>query len=215
MIAAQLGPATLRVVLDLRNPFSYLALGPTRALGEELGIEIDWLPLAGKPLNAPTEPAPDDDRGVRHRRSRALALARDIATYAEAQGLSIRDYYRAPDTDLAYQAWLWLRARDPARLASYLEGLFRGYWAGADGLDPAQPEAILELLDEIGAPRREFETWSAAEGEKTATALAEALREEGLFQAPGFVVEDEVFYGRQHLPMIRWILGGRAGPVPI
>jgi 2-hydroxychromene-2-carboxylate isomerase len=37
----------------------------------------------------------------------------------------------------------------------------------------------------------------------------------GWFQAPGFVVEDEVFYGRQHLPMIRWILEGRSGPVPI
>ena len=27
--------------------------------------------------------------------------------------------------------------------------------------------------------------------------------------------KDEVFVGRQHLPMIRWILGGRVGPPPI
>jgi 2-hydroxychromene-2-carboxylate isomerase len=41
------------------------------------------------------------------------------------------------------------------------------------------------------------------------------LQERGLFQVPAYLVEEEVFYGRQHLPMIRWILAGRSGPIPI
>ena len=76
-MTAQLGVAPLRVLLDVSNPYSYLALGPTRALGEALGIEIDWLPLTTPPLKAPSKPCPDDDRGVRHRRARAQAMARE------------------------------------------------------------------------------------------------------------------------------------------
>ena len=47
------------------------------------------------------------------------------------------------------------------------------------------------------------------------TPTCNELRSAGLFQVPAYVVEDEVFYGRQHLPMIGWILDGRSGPVPI
>ena len=46
-------------------------------------------------------------------------------------------------------------------------------------------------------------------------ANADDLTARGVNSAPTFVVGDELFRGRQHLPMIRWILGGRAGPGPI
>jgi 2-hydroxychromene-2-carboxylate isomerase len=209
MSELRLDPVPLRVLLDLRNPLSYLALGPTRALAAELGIEVDWLPLTAPPLNPPSQPAPDDDRGVRHRRSRAQALARDIETYAAAQGLVIRDYYRAPDTEPASRAWLWLREQHPKQLPDFLEALFRGYWEGK--LDPSREDAVAALLERAGVPGAGL----AAEGATATRELAAACEERGWFQAPGFVVEDEVFYGRQHLPMIRWILEGRSGPVPI
>ncbi|MDX1384518.1 MAG: hypothetical protein R3190_12780, partial [Thermoanaerobaculia bacterium] len=41
------------------------------------------------------------------------------------------------------------------------------------------------------------------------------LRDAGVIRAPAFLVEDELFIGRAHLPMIRWLLTGRSGPVPI
>ncbi len=213
MSALPLEDVPLRVLLDLRNPFSYLALAPTRALAAEQGVAVDWLPQVGPPLNPPSQPGPDDDRGVRHRRARAQALARGIATYAEAQGLVIRDYYRAPDPEPAIRAWLWLREREPARLVEFIELLFRRYWAGE--LDPSDASAVGALLEQIGASSAEHARWAAAEGAGAAKACAETLAAQGWFQAPGYVVEDEVFYGRQHLPMIRWILEGRSGPVPI
>jgi hypothetical protein len=48
-----------------------------------------------------------------------------------------------------------------------------------------------------------------------AAELAALLRDRGVSGVPCYLVEDEVFLGRQHLPMIRWILGGRRGPGPI
>ena len=37
--------APLIVYVDHKSPYAYLAVEPTYALGEELGIEIDWRPL--------------------------------------------------------------------------------------------------------------------------------------------------------------------------
>ena len=39
--------------------------------------------------------------------------------------------------------------------------------------------------------------------------------ERGLARAPTTLIDAEVFVGRQHLPMIRWILAGQDGPPPI
>jgi 2-hydroxychromene-2-carboxylate isomerase len=205
--------AVLGVLLDLRHPLAYLALHPTLAFAESLGIAVDWLPLSVPSLNPPSEPGPDDDRGVRHRRYRAQAIAREIETYSRAQGLVLRDGYRNGPADAANLAWLFVRERHRDRLEPFLAELFRAYWAAE--LDPSDPKAVAEKVAGSGGDARDFLAFADRGGPEAAAALAAELEERGLFQVPAFLVEDEVFYGRQHLPMIRWILGGRSGPLPI
>jgi 2-hydroxychromene-2-carboxylate isomerase len=94
-----------------------------------------------------------------------------------------------------------------------LTELFRAYWACE--LDPVSLEDVAPLVDSVNAKAEAFVAWSEANGASVAATIADELRERGLFNAPGFLVEDEVFFGRQHLPMIRWILDGRTGPGPI
>ena len=36
----------------------------------------------------------------------------------------------------------------------------------------------------------------------------------GIFGVPTYVVEEEIYFGREHLPRVRWILEGRKGPAP-
>jgi 2-hydroxychromene-2-carboxylate isomerase len=205
--------AALSVLLDLRHPLAYLALQPTIALAQTLALDVNWLPLEVPTLRPPSQPRQDDDRGMRHRRYRAQAIAREIETYAGAQGLVLRDAYRDGSAQLAKLGWLWLRDRHPDRIEPYLAGIFRSYWALA--LDPADPEQIAAQIDSAGGDAAAFLAWAEHEGPQAAAALAAELRERGLFQVPAFVLGDEVFYGRQHLPMIRWILEGRSGPIPI
>jgi 2-hydroxychromene-2-carboxylate isomerase len=204
---------SLSVVLDVRHPLAYLALRPAMDFADELGIDADWLPLSVPPLNPPSAPRDDDDRGIRHRRYRAQAIAREVETYAKAQGLALREPYRRGDVDAGNLGWLWLRERQPEPLRAYLAELFRGYWSLE--LDAASGESIAALLDTVGAEGAAFLDWFVDEGPRAAARLAAELRERGIFQVPAFVALDEVFYGRQHLPMIRWILAGRTGPIPI
>ena len=90
-------------------------IAPAIELASGLGIEINWLPLVAPPLNRPSEAAADEDRGIRHRRYRAQAIAREIACYAEAQGLVVRDPYRDADPTALVLGWLWMRDRKPDR----------------------------------------------------------------------------------------------------
>jgi 2-hydroxychromene-2-carboxylate isomerase len=207
----------LRVLLDLRHPLAYLALQPTMEFVDsfvrDTALETDWLPLSVPPLNPPSVPTDGDDRGVRHRRYRAQAIAREFETYAGAQGIVLREPYRSDDVDAANLGWLWLHERHPERLRAYLAELFRGYWSLE--LDASSPQRIAGLIDAVDSQGADFLDWSQHEGPIAAAALATELSEQGIFQVPAFVVEDEIFYGRQHLPMIRWILTGRSGPIPI
>jgi 2-hydroxychromene-2-carboxylate isomerase len=213
MTLSAIDDARLSVLLDIRHPLAYLALQPTADLADDLAIEINWLPLVVPPLNAPSEPGPDDDRSVRHRRYRAEAIAREIETYAAIQGLVLRDYYRDGDSDAVNLGWLWLRERHPDRLHAYLTEGFRAYWAGE--LDPASESAVAAIVASLGGDAPEFRAWCGDDGPATTEALTKELRERGLYGVPGYVLQQEVFIGRQHLPMIRWMLEGRKGPGPI
>jgi len=220
---ARLDTAKLTVALDLRHPFAFLALEPARELGRELGIEINWLPISAQPLRPPPTARPGDDRGARHKSHRAQMTAREIAIYADAQQRTVLEPYRDGPATAARLAWLWLRERAPRSLDEFLEELFRRYWSLE--LDADDLGAASQLVGACGGSTSDFETsdfetsdfekWAADAGPKAAAALDEELENAGLFQTPAYLVDDEVFYGRQHLPMIRWILDGRRGPIPI
>jgi 2-hydroxychromene-2-carboxylate isomerase len=210
---AGLDTARLSILLDLRNPGSYLALSPALAFANELRLQINWLPITVPPLRRPSVPKPDDDRGTLHRCHRARAIAREIEIYGRAQGLVLRELYRDPDASAFNLGWLWLRERSVERLPAFLLEGFRAYWSL--DLDPSSVGVIVALLDSVGAESARFEGWCAEDGPRTAARVADEIRERGVFGAPGYFVEGEFFQGRQHLPMIRWILGGRRGPGPI
>ena len=193
----------LTVGIDIKSPECYLALGPTRALVRESGVDIDWLPV----VTAPPRPAPDgDDRAARHKRHRAAYRAMDLARYARAAGLTIRAPERAPDSTLAGMAMLAAKAHSNDALQGFLDRAFERYWKAE--LDLEDRGALRAILDEVGVA-------DLPEDAAGFQALQASLRDAGLFTAPAYLVENEVFNGRAHLPMIRWILEGRLGPGPI
>ena len=211
-ISADLGRAKLTVVLDIRHPFGYLALRPAIELGQDAGVDINWLPLRSQTLRTPPASSHDDDRGIRHKRRRAQMIAREIAVYAEARGLRIEDPYRDGPSTAFDLAWLWVRNAAPESLEPFLEQAFGRYWAL--DLNVGSIEDVATVVERCGLESVAFREWASDETE-AATSVSEQLAEAGVFQTPAYLVGDEVFFGRQHLPMIRWILEDKQGPVPI
>ncbi len=185
---------------------------PRSSLAGGAGVDINWLPLRSQTLQPPPASSHDDDRGVRHKRRRAQMIAREIAVYAEARGLRIEDPYRDGPSTAFDLAWLWVRNAAPMSLEPFLERAFGRYWALE--LNVGSIEDVATVVERCGLESGAFREWASDETE-AATSVSEQLAEAGVFQTPAYLVGDEVFFGRQHLAMIRWILEDRRGPVPI
>lgn len=194
----------LAVILDVKDPHSYLAKDPAYALADEFGIGIDWLPFVSRPLRRHASRA--RDRGSRHRRFRAAYVERSIARYADARGVTIRNVHRAPDSSLAGMGMLAAKAHSEGALRRYLDVVFSQYWE--DDLDIEDADTISGLLSAAGVVGFSPDPAHFAK-------LQERLALAGVFDTPTYLVGGEVFIGRAHMPMIRWILAGREGPPPI
>ncbi|HLI78512.1 MAG TPA: DsbA family protein, partial [Candidatus Binataceae bacterium] len=173
----------------------------TCAMADELGIEIDWLPMVTGQSPAPPT---GNDRGARHRRIRADYLDRDVARYAAARGLEIRGFDRHRDSSLAALGLLWVKRQSPQLTRTYIDRVFERY--GRDALDIADENAIRALLEEIGAPISGFEAFAKDEGRTELARIQSELRDAGAFEVPTYLLNGEVYLGRQHLPRIRSML---------
>ena len=198
--ASEIVKPQLPVVIDFKSPQAYLAIGPTCSLADEFGIAIDWQPLIVTPSKRPAAPSSGDDRGARHRRFRADYLDRDIARYAADRGIAIDGLQRRTDSTLAAIGLLWTKRQGPSLARAYVERVFERYWQQA--FDIEDERSIRALLTEIGAPVSGFEAFVKRDARTELARIQSELREMGVFEVPTYLLNDDTFLGRQHLPLI-------------
>jgi 2-hydroxychromene-2-carboxylate isomerase len=194
----------ITVVIDFKSPQAYLAIRPTCALADELGMTIDWQPLIVAPSKTPASPNAGDDRGARHRRFRADYLDRDVSRYGSDRGLVIGGLHRRADSTLAAIGLLWARRRDPSLARAYVERVFERYWRTT--LDIEDERSIRAVLTEIEASISGFEAFVKGDGRTELARIQTELSDRGVFEVPTYLLNDDTFLGRQHLPLIRSIL---------
>lgn len=198
-------PLELIVLFDFKDPGSYLALAPTRALLERTALPGHWYPFLGSPLRAPHPLTEDADRGVLHRHHRASYTERDLCRYAQIRQLPARHFhdgglYRQSSGELAAMGFNWVAQSGPDAAQAYLGQVFEGYWDGELDLDALTD--VQQLLSACGCSTEDFEAYCQAEGvAQLATQRATAV-EAGGFATPGCILDGEAFIGRQHLPYL-------------
>jgi 2-hydroxychromene-2-carboxylate isomerase len=193
--------APLTLAIDFASPRAYLASGPTCALAEQLGIEIDWEPFLVELRKQPPAPLKAEDRGMRHRAIRADYVERDLARYLADRGVVVRDLGKQANSRLAAIALLWLKRESKQLVSSYVQNVFEGYWRGE--LDIENESALRGVLEKIGAPLLGYETFVRGEGVAALDRVRSGLLNAGVFDVPAYVIAGEVFVGREHLPLIR------------
>lgn len=208
----------LILYLDFKSPYAYLAKDPAKQLEREFGIEIDWRPLT---LNIPSflGSAKVDERKqvIEENRTpqqwQAVRYAYyDVKRYARLRDILIYGPRKIWDTNLAHIGWLYAREQGREIMMSYLDHVYELFWKRE--IDVENIEEIEDALYHSGCSVEGFEDFANNEGRNQLKVLQQEVSAAGVFGVPTFVIDDEVFFGREHLPMIHWILDGKQGTAP-
>ncbi len=205
--------APLTLCLDIKLPQCYLALPSAFELEDELAINLSCLPFSLPALKPPIPAGPESDRGTRHRSMRAHYFKQDILRYAAARKLTLKNLFRTPDTTQFNLGFLWLNLHFPQGLRRYLTKGFEGYWD--ETLDIEEPACIRNLMQSLDANLSGYQDFAKTEGPHQLAKLQTELKAAGVFDVPSFIADGEIFVGRAHTPLLRWILSGREGAPPV
>ena len=211
-------PPELTVYIDFKSPYAYIAKDPTYALEEEFGIEVNWLPLTLN-IGSYLGTARKDDSGkvVESNRSPRQWLAvkyayKDARRYASLRGLTLRGTQKIWDSSLASIGLLWARQHGHDSLKRYIDSVYEPFWKRE--LDIEDPAVITRMLDGAGCSVEGFAGYLGGEGRRLHDVLQDEILDRGLFGVPTYDIDGEIYFGREHLPRVRWHLGGRQGPAP-
>ena len=121
--------------------------------------------------------------------------------------------FRAPErfpiaTQNAARVFWWLAEDDPARAADWAHAGLRAYFTRGVRLD--EREALRELCAEAGLdPDAAEAAWNDPRSKQRLKAENDAAIAAGVFGAPSFFIDGEMFWGNDRKPQIeRWLAGG-------
>lgn len=184
--------------VDFKCPASRLAFEPTLALAKRTGATIAWHPFRSR-QELIHEAREDETVAERHRRVRAIQRRAVHSRYAEALGVALNFRDDPGSSDAALAALLALQD-DPV---PFIAAAFEAYWA--DGADLGDPDVVAAVAEGCG-------TVPPDDGLARATTRIDGWQDEcaarGIFFTPSYVIGDELFVGREHLPWIEELLRG-------
>ncbi len=198
-------PRTLIVYSDYKSPYAYLAKDLAYALERECPARLDWRPYV---LDIPSflGSARVDEAGRvieakrnDHQWRRVRYSYMDCRRTAAQRGLVIRGPRKIWDSCLAAAGMLFARARGEKVFRRYHDTVFERFWRR--DLDIEDPSEIAAVLAEAGAEFG-FPDW-VPEGRARVTEIVREAEAAGVFGVPSFVLDGELYWGREHLPEIR------------
>ncbi|HEX3400969.1 MAG TPA: DsbA family protein [Acetobacteraceae bacterium] len=199
----------ITVYTDYKSPYAYLAKDLAYQLELDLGVQLVWLPYV---LNIPnflgSARVDADGRVLEENRSahqwrRVKYSYMDCRRQARKRGLVIRGTQKIWDSSLALAGMLYAQQAGDAVFRRYHDTVSERFWRRE--LDIEDMAVVAAVLAESGADARGFADY--AQGGRDAVAeISRAAEEIGVFGVPTFVVDDELFWGSEHLPDIRAML---------
>jgi 2-hydroxychromene-2-carboxylate isomerase len=197
------------VYSDYKSPYAYLAKDPVRALAAECQATVIWKPyvldipryLGSARVDVSGKVVEEDRNPHQWRRVRYSYM--DCRRQAREQGLTIRGTRKIWDSRLASAGMLFAQRGGPEVFRRYHDAVFERFWRRE--LDIESVPVIDRVLEEAGVSG--FPDWAEIGCEDVERICREA-EAAGVFGVPSFVLNGELFWGREHLPAIRAMLIG-------
>jgi 2-hydroxychromene-2-carboxylate isomerase len=202
-------PRRIIVYTDYKSHYAYLAKDLAYELERDLPVRLEWRPyvldipsfLGSARLDADGHVLEENRSAHQWRRVRYSYM--DCRRQARKRGLVIRGPQKIWDSTLAAAGMLHAQRAGDAAFRRYHDIVFERFWQRA--LDIEDPAVIATVLAEAGAGDASFPAQVQA-GRDAVAEISRAAEAIGVFGVPTFVVDGELFWGREHLPDIRAML---------
>ena len=208
------------VYSDYKSPYAYLAKDPIYALAAECSVAVEWKPyvldiplyLGSARVDATGQVVEEDRNPHQWRRVRYSYM--DCRRQAGKRGLTIRGTRKIWDSTLAAAGMLFAQRQGADVFRRYHDTVFERFWRrDLDIESVAAIGAVLAHAAAAGGAARgvteEFADW-ADTGREAVGRISREAEALGVFGVPSFVLDGELFWGREHLPDIRAMLMERA-----
>jgi 2-hydroxychromene-2-carboxylate isomerase len=204
-------PRTITLYSDYKSPYAYLAKDPAFALVGDLGVRLDVLPyilnipdfLGSARLDAAGNVIEENRNAHQWRRVKYTYM--DCRRQARKRGLVIRGTTKIWNSGLAASGMLYAKRQGDAVFRAYHDRVFERFWKR--DLDIEDLPVVAAVLAEAGADTAGFAGYAAGDGPAEVRRICRAAEAAGVFGVPTFVIDGELFWGSEHLPDIREMLG--------
>ena len=194
---------------DYKSPYAYLAEESAWALAEESGVEVEFLPYIlqiPKYLgSAELDDSGQDTVGTRndHQWRRVRYSYMDCRREANRRGMTIRGPKKIFDSKLAHIGFLFVSEQGDYR--AYHDAVFEKFWRRE--LDIENIEALTGVMAAQGYDADRFPDYAATTGADKLAAIINDAEARGVFGVPSYLVDGELFWGKERLPLVREKLG--------
>jgi len=203
-------PPLVTLYIDYKSPYAYLAKDPAFELERDSACRIDWLPyvldipsfLGSATLDAKGRVVEESRNAHQWRRVKYSYM--DCRRQARKRGLVILGPRKIWDSTLAAAGLLYAKRHGDAVLQRYNDIVFERFWKRE--LDIEDPAVVASVLREAGTDGTDAADYLTGEGPAEVRRISRAAEERGVFGVPTFVVDVELFWGREHLPDIHDML---------
>lgn len=196
---------TVEFYFDVGSPAAYLAWQRLPRICEALGARLDYKPmLLGGVFQATANQSPMNIP------AKGRYLRADLERFAQRDRIPFRHNPHFPINTLTLmRGAMGLQMRESSRLVPYVNAVYRAIWV--DGRNMNEPAVVGEVLQSAGFDAQALLALAAdpevKERLKSQTQQAVAR---GVFGAPTFFVDEQMFWGQDRLDFVEQALAGES-----
>jgi 2-hydroxychromene-2-carboxylate isomerase len=188
---------TVEFWFDVGSPAAYLAWHRLPRICEDTGARIDYRPmLLGGVFQATGNQSPMMVP------AKGRYMTGDLERFAARHGTPFRHNPHFPiNTLMVMRGALGLQMREEPRFFSYIDTVFRAIWS--DGLNMNDPGVVAGVLQAAGfEPHAVLALTADPQVKEKLKAVTSEAVERGVFGAPTFFVDGNMFWGQDRLDFV-------------
>ena len=183
---------------DVGSPAAYLAWTQLPKLAQEVQAEIVYRPfLLGAVFQATGNRSPTEIP------AKGQYLLDDLARHARRYGVEFRhNPYFPINTLTLMRGALGLLMRDPGRMPAYVDAVYRAIWVDAKNMN--DHATVAEVLQRAGFQPEQLLALASDQAVKDQLKVqTQDAVSRGVFGAPTFFVNNQMFWGQDRLDFVK------------